>query len=554
MNLIYYIINEFLKDKKYKILFIIFVSLLINFLKINLISYITANIIQSIQKNDIKSTFNIFYYFVIIFIIYIFLISFYKYLQIKILSVLRYWLREELVKYILILNNQKFSEINFTKLNSPIYRISNTFFYVFNLIITNLIPNLTLISIVFFYFIYKNYTIAFIFLIGNILMVLYLYSQWNKINYYNEIYEKNSVESENYIIEILNNIDKIIFRGNVDEEIKNHSDICNKTCDSSIKFFSVANYHSLIMNIIVFIMITLIIYYLIKLYYNKDISATLFITFFTIMLLYRDLIIGTINHIPDLFEFLGKSDSVIDIFDKIGSDSNNVLSIVNKKYNSYKLNFNNLVFENVKFKYSQNNVYTLNNFNLKINMNDKIIGIVGLSGNGKSTFAKLIIKLYDYEGNIYIDDINIKNIDIKYLRKNIIFINQNSKLFDKKIIENILYGCEDYDKCYEQLEEVMKYGKIKDLLKNINLENFKAGSAGENLSGGQRQIINIINGLITPSKIVILDEPTNGLDGELKKELIEIIKYFKKYKKCIIIISHDKDILHIFNETIKINN
>jgi ABC-type bacteriocin/lantibiotic exporter with double-glycine peptidase domain len=78
------------------------------------------------------------------------------------------------------------------------------------------------------------------------------------------------------------------------------------------------------------------------------------------------------------------------------------------------------------------------------------------------------------------------------------------------------------------------------------------GTNGENLSGGQRQIINIINGLIIPSKVLILDEPTNALDPFLKKDVISLIKYFKKYKKCIIIISHDKDIYSIFDETINI--
>lgn len=554
MELITFFIYEFIKDKKFKILLIFFISILINFFKVNIISIISANIIQSIQKNNYDNTIKLFYYFIIVFVLYILLNSVYKNLQINILSVLRYWLREELMKYILMLNNQNYTEINFTKLNSPIYRVSNTFFYVFNMVLTNIIPNLTLITIVFLYFLYKNYTIGIIFLLGNIILMLYLYYNWEKIHYYNQIYETNSVESENYIIEILNNIDKIIFRGHIDEEIKNHGDIIKQTTDSSIKFFSVANYHCLFMNIIVIITILIIIFYLIKSYYNKTIDSTLFITFFTIMLLYRDLIMNTIGQIPDLFEFLGKSDSVISLFSNM-NNSEKLLSTINKKYNKYELQFKKIEFRNVKFKYKQSNSYVLNNFNLTIDIDNKIVGIKGLSGNGKSTFAKLLIRLYNYEGNIYIDDINTKNIDTKILRKNIIFINQNSKLFDRKIIKNILYGCYDNNLpiCYTQLNNIMEYKKIKELFKNIDIDNKNAGSAGENLSGGQRQVINIINGLITPSDVIILDEPTNALDGELKKEIIQIIKSFKKYKKTIIIISHDNDIFDICNEQVLIN-
>ena len=82
--------------------------------------------------------------------------------------------------------------------------------------------------------------------------------------------------------------------------------------------------------------------------------------------------------------------------------------------------------------------------------------------------------------------------------------------------------------------------------------NNNVGLMGDKLSGGQKQVINIINGLITPSKIIILDEPTNGLDADLKMEIIHIIKYFKKYKKCILIISHDKEIVDIFDKVITI--
>jgi ABC-type bacteriocin/lantibiotic exporter with double-glycine peptidase domain len=164
--------------------------------------------------------------------------------------------------------------------------------------------------------------------------------------------------------------------------------------------------------------------------------------------------------------------------------------------------------------------------------------------------------MHKYNGNIYIDDINTKNINTSYIRKNIIYVSQNAKLFDNYLIDNIFYGCEEkeYDSSKKHLEVIMGYKKISELYKNVDLNNKKAGLSGENLSGGQRQVINIINGLIVPSKIVILDEPTNALDIELKKEIIQIIKYFKKYKNAIIIISHDKDIFNIFEETINLNN
>jgi ABC-type multidrug transport system ATPase subunit len=96
----------------------------------------------------------------------------------------------------------------------------------------------------------------------------------------------------------------------------------------------------------------------------------------------------------------------------------------------------------------------------------------------------------------------------------------------------------------------MKYDKIKNLYLNLDMETTKCGSLGENLSGGQRQIANVISGLIHPAKILILDEPTNALDPELKVELLGLIKEFKKYKECIIIITHDSAVYPLFDEVL----
>jgi ATP-binding cassette subfamily C protein LapB len=158
-----------------------------------------------------------------------------------------------------------------------------------------------------------------------------------------------------------------------------------------------------------------------------------------------------------------------------------------------------------------------------------------------------------YKGNIYIDDVNIRDIDADYIRNNITYVNQSSKLFDRKVVENIMYGCSDLHSCNSDFKLIMeKYSKIRELLDGIDIFNKDSGALGENLSGGQRQIINIVGGLINPSKITILDEPTNALDGELKKDVIDMIRYFLKNKKCIMVITHDIEIKHIFDQVIEL--
>ena len=550
MNIVNYLLSIFFKQEIVNTTLLVIFSFIINIFQTNIISYIGANIIGFVQKNNESKTRDYFKYFMAVSVLYMIFYYFYKYFQNKLLTKLRQWIRHELVKMVLLVNNENFKNINFTKLNSPINRISSVCFMVFNDIITYLLPNITFLFIIAIYFLQKNIEIGITFIIGNILLVGYLYYSWTSMIDKNETYEKMVSENEAYLVEILNNIDKIISRGQVDNEIEVFLQKTEKTIHSAFEFYSNTNNHGIIMNIIAFTLLFILIFQLIRIYFSKKIDLTTFVTFFTILLLYRERMTTTIQQIPDFIEFLGRSDSVMKHFYNMDSD---LEKIYNKNYLSRELQFDSVTFENVTFQYEGQSNVIIKEYNIHLNLRDKIIGIVGLSGNGKSTFAKLMIKMYTpTSGKIYIDDVDIHEVEGNYIRSQIIYINQNSKLFDRKIIENILYGCYDLDVCNGYLGEIMKYPKIRDLFKSMDIHHKKAGLFGENLSGGQRQVVNIIGGLVIPSKIVILDEPTNALDGELKNEIIQLITDFKKYKKCIIIISHDKDTFGLFDETIQI--
>jgi len=224
-----------------------------------------------------------------------------------------------------------------------------------------------------------------------------------------------------------------------------------------------------------------------------------------------------------------------------------------KEYKPVELSFRTIVFENVTFKFPISESYIYQDLNLSFNTNDTIIGITGLSGKGKSTMMKLILKMYrPLKGRILIDGQDIQEIDTTYIRKNITYVNQNSKMFDQSIITNILYGCSDMDACYGHLDEILKYPKIKDLYKNLDIHQNDLKNVNERLSGGQRQVINILCGLVNPCKILILDEPTTGLDPDLKQDILNLIKDFKRHKQSILIITHDPDVYPLFNQKIDV--
>jgi len=367
----------------------------------------------------------------------------------------------------------------------------------------------------------------------------------------NDDYEKTVVQTDMHMIDLLNNVDKVIYRGQTKSEMNKLSELSDTNFISARAYYHVSNYHNTVMSSIIFIIILISVWYLIKLYFQNKMSITLFITSFTILLLYREKMSILIEILPEFIDFIGRAENVLFHFKHVNDHYKTLDDYSNYKHN--KLEFKKIQFHNVSYKYNMNsnNVFENRNFLLKTD-NNQIIGITGRSGNGKSTFIKLLLRMYECNnGYITIDDIDIKEIDPNYIRTQITYVNQNSKLFDRKVIDNMLYGCVNQDICDHFLDKILKYPNITKLYKNTDIKNKYAGLMGENLSGGQRQIANMIGGLINPSKILVLDEPTNALDPELKKEVLELIKDFSHYKQAIIIITHDKDIFPLFTQQIQ---
>ena len=567
MSLTNLLIKNFYEKEKFSLISIIILCFAISFLKINVISYISANIIKSIKNNNIKYVYEYYKYFSIACIIFIILFYLYKHFQYTVSFKLRFFIRFFIFKNILFKNDKLLENINFTKIVIPVVRISNCFDIILNIFINETLPNLTIILIIFLFFIYKNLNIALIFLFGNILLIISLYySSFTILNKSNNI-EKNIIKNESISSEIFNNFHKIILRGMQNNEIDSYRADINNLYKINDDYYYYINNKNLLSNIIVYGTLLILFFYLIILFFKKKITSIIFITFITILLLYKDLILSSLYAYPTFLENVSRYNTNVESFKiKLFNSTNSengadrARSLRMTPVENLKLKFNQLEFKNINFKYDiediklENLKIIFNNFNLKLNIENKIIGIHSLSGNGKSTLMKLLLKVYKYEGSILIDDININKIDKQYLRKNIIYVDQSANLFDRKIIANIFYSCKDIDFniMNKYLDEIMQYPKIKELYNNINFEEHDAGFNGSNLSGGQRQVINIINGLITPSIITILDEPTNALDPELKKEILQLIKDFKKYNKCIIIITHDNDVNEILDEKIEI--
>ncbi len=194
---------------------------------------------------------------------------------------------------------------------------------------------------------------------------------------------------------------------------------------------------------------------------------------------------------------------------------------------------NNIEFNKVTFAYTDDKLI-LDNINLKINKNEKI-AIVGSSGVGKSTMIDLIPRFYEVSsGEISIDGINIKDIQLKSLRDLFGIVTQEIILFNDTIKNNIAYGHEN-----------IPMGKITEAAKNANADDFiiqteqgydtVIGERGLKLSGGQKQRIAIARALLKNAPIMILDEATSSLDTESEYLIQDAIEKLMENRTSIVI-------------------
>jgi subfamily B ATP-binding cassette protein MsbA len=217
---------------------------------------------------------------------------------------------------------------------------------------------------------------------------------------------------------------------------------------------------------------------------------------------------------------------------EILTQENPITSKVNAiEKNSFK---SNIDIENINFKYEKENV--LKNFSLHIKKG-QTVALVGQSGSGKSTIANLLTRFYDVnEGNIAIDGVNIKDMNLQSLRGLMGLVTQDSILFNDTIKANISLGKPNAsdEEIIEALKIANAYEFVKDLPKGIYTN---IGDSGNKLSGGQKQRLSIARAVLKNPPIMILDEATSALDTESEK-FVQVALENMMQNRTSIVIAH----------------
>lgn len=240
---------------------------------------------------------------------------------------------------------------------------------------------------------------------------------------------------------------------------------------------------------------------------------------------------------------------------KVANNRLNEVYLVESEYsnrqtltNVFSLN-GDIKFEEISYKYGFGRD-TLSDMNITIKQGDKI-SLVGISGSGKTTFAKMIVNFFSpYKGRITINNNDLKMIDKKVLRKHINYLPQQAYIFSGSILENLTLGASESI----TQEDIIKACEIAEIRKDIEEMpmNYQTQlSDGAGLSGGQKQRIALARAILTKAPVLILDEATSGLDLLTEKKVIDNLMAMSE--KTIIFVAHRLSISKRTNQVIVLN-
>jgi ATP-binding cassette, subfamily C, bacterial LapB len=201
----------------------------------------------------------------------------------------------------------------------------------------------------------------------------------------------------------------------------------------------------------------------------------------------------------------------------------------------------NIEFKEIDFSYPEEDRKALKNISFRIKAGEKI-GIIGPVGSGKSTIGKLLMGFYEpTTGSVFMDNLDIKQIDPVDLRQNFSYVPQEVTLFSGTVRDNILLKFPHATD--EEIVRAARFGAVNQLTDRHPLGmDLQVGERGFNISGGQRQSIAVARAFITESPIVLLDEPTNAMDYNTEMKVIANLKEAIR-DKTVLIITHKPSIL-----------
>lgn len=217
--------------------------------------------------------------------------------------------------------------------------------------------------------------------------------------------------------------------------------------------------------------------------------------------------------------------------------------------NGREIVFDNLAVKDLSFSYD-GQINVLNDICMNARKGE-IIGIVGQSGCGKSTFLKLLLRFWQKDkGEIAYNGTDIDNIDTASLLDNVTMVSQATYLFDETIEDNLRIA--KADATQEEIENACRMASVHDFIMTLP-EDYKTrvGALGDNLSAGEKQRIGLARAFLRGSDLILLDEPTSNVDSINEGIILKALKQ-QKQGKCIVLVSHRESTMAIADRIYKV--
>lgn len=419
----------------------------------------------------------------------------------------------------------------------------NDLFYIKNVMVKLLMTiflDMILVIVVLGILFMINDKLAWLLLLIVIIYILIWLVYRPYINKMTNITQEDSAQVNSLLVETISSYETI--KGLNLEYIfnKKNTQLYLKNIDDNINFMRLLNDQEILKDLFEKIIILMITGLGIRYVMDESMTLGMLVTFNTL-----------------LYYFIGPVRDGFDMYKEIYYVKNSVKrinSLVNYQYENMDalsgLEINGNIIIN-KLTFSYNGVVDIvKDLSLEIKDKEKVM-FLGPTGSGKSTLLKIIYKYYQIERDkIYIGGYDINDFSLKDIRDNMVYISQNEMLYTDTVRNNIVL---DREVLEEEFLRVCEITEVNDIIMNkLKSYDYVLEENGANLSGGQRQRIILARSLLRKSKILLIDEGLNEIDINLERKILKRI--FDVYKdKTIIIITHRKDNMDLYDKVVQIN-
>lgn len=539
------ILLEFIQKHKYISILYVICSLSTPIIDV-LLPHYYGKFIDSIKNNNSDGNVKM--------IVYLWIVAaIMNYCMVKIDSILIPALHVFIVDYItthiVMKMKDRSQELNISMINSIIIKLPSLIEKIVSQLKISVFPTLLMIFASFLYLFYVNIRLGIVFSIYLGITYIIVKSYIHKCCQIS----KNSNESNTSMLEnitdLLSNISNVQSFNTYEIELDKLKPIYNTTINNHSNAITHGGTFRNVLNIVFTLLLFTINTSTYYLYKQGKIELDALLTIFIINTFIYQHLTELAAELRYLFYNIGTLQSIQESLNTLIASTQSSTQSTTQKPSQTKLN----TINNYDIAFNDVCVYVkekplIRNLTLTIPQYQKV-GLIGDIGSGKTTLLLILMRMKAFNGEITVGNQPITELDIDTYRSNFSYIQQQPKLFNRSVYENIMYGTTQTTQDIDNLITKYNLGKI---FANINL-NEKVGKAGEYLSGGQRQIVSLLRCFNRKCNILLLDEVTSSLDQELKRYVMRLLDDLM-INKTVIVVTHDTYLLNTLDRIITLRN